>query len=179
MVVRSFRWHTLNLLLTVFGVATQTRAILTNRTIDDLDGDSVTGAVPQYVPADSGWNQGSLCPGCFVQLDRDQLFHGTWSDATVPRDATDPWSITLHFTGTAIYVFNALANNVPNARTDQNMKFVLDGQQVGSFAHPATSSTDKEYRVLVFSQTGLKNSAHTFVIQPQPDSNILFDYAMY
>ncbi|KAI0754136.1 hypothetical protein C8Q80DRAFT_1341245 [Daedaleopsis nitida] len=180
MVMRRHRWHTtLSFLLAgLLSVAPAIQATATNRTIDDQDGDSATGAIPQYAPS-TGWNKGQQCTGCFVQLDVNQVFHGTWMDGTVPRDGTDPWTITLNFVGTAIYVFNAVANSVTNARTDQNMTFVLDGQNVGEFVHPATSSTEIDYRVQVFSRNGLTNGSHTLVIQPQPNSNILFDFAMY
>jgi hypothetical protein len=47
-----------------------------NVTIDDQNGDSVTGAVPSYSPGNK-WQQGSQCPGCFAQPDPQQTFDGS------------------------------------------------------------------------------------------------------
>ncbi|KAI0754137.1 hypothetical protein C8Q80DRAFT_1094444, partial [Daedaleopsis nitida] len=179
MVIRRDQWHPFPFVLHLLAAVATTRASLTNRTIDDLDGDSATGVKPQYAPS-VGWNQGSQCPGCFVQLDSNEVFHGTWMDGTVPADdTTEPWTITMSFEGTAIYVFNALANSISSTRTDQNITFFLDGQQAGTFVHAATSSTEIDYRVQVFARNGLTNGSHTLVVQPEPNSNILFDFAMY
>ncbi|KAI0754143.1 hypothetical protein C8Q80DRAFT_347961 [Daedaleopsis nitida] len=172
------RWHNLSFLLPVLGAATTARASPSNRTIDDQDGDSATGDKPTYAPS-NGWAQGSQCSGCNVQLDRNEVFHGTWSDTTVAADGKSPRNITINFTGTAMYVYNAVANTIPGTRTDQDITFLIDGAEVGSYVHAATSSTDTDYRVLVFSKDQLQNVPHTLLIRPNPNSNILFDYAMY
>ena len=72
-------------------------ATLTNRTIDDQNGDSVTGVVPIFLPAGS-WSQGSDCQGCFVQLDTTQVHDGTWHDTTYTPGG-DPKIINISFNG--------------------------------------------------------------------------------
>jgi hypothetical protein len=44
------------------------RAILTNRTIDDQYGDKLTGLLPQYSPS-GVWNQGNGCVPCAIRPD--------------------------------------------------------------------------------------------------------------
>ena len=156
-------------------------AAATNRTIDDQEGDSVTGAVPSYTPVGS-WNQGSTCDGCFVHLDPSQTFDGTWHDSTHTPGDPEPRVITAQFTGTAVYVYNVLANYVEYTTTLTNITFTLDGNPAGSFVHIPTDSTSFQYDVPVFVKTGLANTSHTIVITAGGDTNsslVLFDYIVY
>ena len=121
----------------LFFLTTIASAASTNRTIDDQLGDSVTGVLPSYSPAGS-WQQGATCSGCFIHLDPSQTFQGTWHDSThTPGDAEDR-VITAQFTGTAVYVYNALANTVEFTTTFTSLTFAIDGEQVGSFQHVPT-----------------------------------------
>ncbi|KAF8126068.1 hypothetical protein EV363DRAFT_1349683, partial [Boletus edulis] len=72
-------------------------ATLQNVTVDDA---VLTGAlVPQYLPTNSVWNIGNLCPGCFVQPDPKLVYNGTWHDSTFhPTDGYTP-AIEFTFTG--------------------------------------------------------------------------------
>ncbi|KAL1951102.1 hypothetical protein VTO73DRAFT_251 [Trametes versicolor] len=167
--------------LILLAVSAVGRSLSVNRTIDDEKGDSVTGEVPVYTP-DGSWSQGSTCSGCFIQLDPSQTFDGTWHDSThTPGDA-EPRVITAHFTGTAVYVFNAIANTVPFTTTLTNLTFTLDGDPIGQFVHTPSDSTDFQYNVLVLARTGLSNITHTIVIEATGDTNsslVLFDYIVY
>ncbi|KAI0354713.1 hypothetical protein OH77DRAFT_1404809, partial [Trametes cingulata] len=152
-----------------------------NRTIDDEKGDSVSGVVPSYSPIGS-WSQGSTCEGCFIHLDPSQTFDGTWHDSTHTPGDPEPRVITAHFTGTAVYVYNVLANTVPFTTTYTNIVFTLDGTSAGSFVHVPTDSTDFQYDVPVFARDGLPNTDHTIVIEATGDTNsslVLFDYIVY
>ncbi|KAJ7694651.1 hypothetical protein B0H17DRAFT_1009221, partial [Mycena rosella] len=100
-------------------------AILSNRTIDDTNGDSVSGLLPVYSPA-AHFSPNSNCPTCSVKLDPTQVFDGTWHDSS-QLPGGQPVSITLSFHGTAIYVFCVLANAVKNAITTSDFVFTLDG----------------------------------------------------
>ncbi|KAI0640174.1 hypothetical protein C8Q77DRAFT_116628 [Trametes polyzona] len=156
-------------------------ALAVNRTIDDQKGDSVTGVVPSYSPIGS-WNQGPACTGCFIQLDTSQTFDGTWHDTTHTPGDPEPRVITAQFTGTAVYVYNVLANTVPFTTTFTSITFTLDGTNAGQFIHVPTDSTDFQYNVPVFVQTGLSNTDHTLVIEANGDKNsslVLFDYIVY
>lgn len=72
-----------------------------NRTIDDTNGDSVTGNLPGYGSSVGiGWNHGPPCSACLLKPDADQLFMGTWHDNTLDSGVAGYNSITLNFTGT-------------------------------------------------------------------------------
>ena len=160
-------------------VTTNAAAGLTmNRTIDDQLGDAVTGLKPQY----SGeWQQGQSCNSCLIHLDPSHTHNGTWHDATYTPGSTPP-TITMHFSGTAVYVYNVLVNQgTPDVQTSTNITFELDGNLAGGFAYEPTSSTEFDYNHLVFAKNSLENTNHVLVIQPAENqtSLILFDYAMY
>ena len=63
-------FHLAYTLLLVFRSAA---VILTNYTIDDQLGDSVTGMAPTYDP-EILWVQGNECGPCFAKLDPEQVF---------------------------------------------------------------------------------------------------------
>ncbi|KAI0751143.1 hypothetical protein C8Q80DRAFT_555087 [Daedaleopsis nitida] len=157
-----------------------------NHTIDDAKGDSVTGALPTYSPADI-WNSGPGCltPPCGVNktnVDVSQVFDGTWHDTTYqPRLHLNGVSIEVSFTGTAVYVYNLVANSIPPTITFTNLSFLIDGEVANSFIHAPESSSTVQTKVLVFSQASLSNAAHTLVIRAAglDPSLILFDYIEY
>ncbi|KAJ6542808.1 hypothetical protein B0H19DRAFT_957811 [Mycena capillaripes] len=141
---------------------------VSNRTIDDFNGDAVTGALPVY---EGGWNVDGNCTTCFVQPVSNQAFDHTWHDTTGQN------SVTLQFTGTAIYFFGIVPNTVPFADTLVNVTFTVDGAFVGSYTHiPDTSSTIL-YNVPMLSAEGLSNKAHTLVAKVS--DLLLFDFAIY
>ncbi|KAJ7650803.1 hypothetical protein FB45DRAFT_732028 [Roridomyces roridus] len=168
---------------------------LTNRTIDDTNGDSVTGAVPVYTP-EAVWD-GPSCNGCAILPNRAQTFDGTYHAATYNsglRDMEISMSFTgaspcssrslaiKRFAGVAIYVFFILANHVADGITTTTAaNFSIDGTYRGTFNHTPSTSTDFEFDALVFAQTGLENATHTLVISTQGPNDIYvnFDYAKY
>ena len=170
--------HTHVFLLALLTTASATQ--LSNRTIDDEYGDSVTRALPEY----SGhWVQGNGCDGCAIRLNTANLFRRTWHGTAASLDDDSAPKITLRFTGIAIYVYNVLANSVPSARfaTSTNLAFTLDGAPDGTFVHKATDSTQFLFNQLVYYRTGLATGEHVLVIQPStsPASLCMFDYAEY
>ncbi|KAJ7863235.1 hypothetical protein B0H13DRAFT_1638262 [Mycena leptocephala] len=150
---------------------------LSNRTIDDFNGDAVTGVIPVYDPP-NGWNARNNCTSCFVQPQSSQAFDNTWHDTTQPAGAA-PHSVTLQFTGTAIYFFGIVPNTVNAATTIVNLTFILDGAVHGSYSHIPDTSTNILYSVPMLSVDGLSNKAHTLVAQAASPSLIIFDFAMY
>lgn len=52
-----------------------------NRTFDDKHGDSVTGMLPTYLPANQ-WVQGEEYTVCLDKLDSSRVFLGSWQDTT-------------------------------------------------------------------------------------------------
>ncbi|KAH9914659.1 uncharacterized protein BXZ73DRAFT_81626 [Epithele typhae] len=165
------------LLLWVAAAATSNPS---NRTIDDQKGDDVLGTVPVYAPS-SAWKQGATCDGCYP-LNTANVRNGTWHEATYTPDDTQELTITVTFTGTAVYVYNVLTDAVQN-KTPMftRLTFTLDGTEIGDYTHGPTTDTDFEYNALTFSSTGFVNEPHTFVISSgnEAASVILFDYIVY
>lgn len=157
-------------------------ASLTNRTIDDEKGDSTSRLLPEYSPP-GAWHQGSTCTACYVHLDSSQTFRGTWHDTTYHPGDPEPRSITMRFNGTAVYVYNALANNVTNADTGTYLTFTLDGSLVGRYQHIPRSTTLFDYNIPVYANDSLQNEEHQLIVQAdesvQKPSLILFDCAVY
>ncbi|KAJ7625525.1 hypothetical protein FB45DRAFT_67865 [Roridomyces roridus] len=154
-------------------------AVVTNRTIDDTYGDLVTGAMPFYAPA-SAWNP-SNCTGCFVQPDPSQLLNGTRHDSTA-RGATS--SVTLQFSGTAIYFFCVVPNTIPNTNpptiTRYDLKFTLDNAVVGTYVHDPDNSLVFLYKVPVLSVQNLTNTSHLLLAETASDNSLfVFDFAIY
>lgn len=76
-----------------------------NRTIDDVHGDSVIGALPVYnSSANAAWSAGPPCAACGLKPDQDKLFMGTWHDNSLVANAVGTNSITLSFTGTSSHI---------------------------------------------------------------------------
>ena len=153
---------------------------LVNRTIDDLYGDEVTKVVPIYTGA---WVLGSTCSWCWVNstvADVNQAFDQTWHDTTYhPGDADQV--ITIQFTGTAIYVFNLIANYIPGIPTFTNLTFAVDGKMVGAYSHEPEDKVEILYHVPVFTYEGLANVSHTLEVRATGTNAtlVLFDYAIY
>ncbi|KAM6500191.1 hypothetical protein JOM56_003205 [Amanita muscaria] len=156
------------------------RAVLVNRTIDDTFGDPVTGFKPVYLPS-AAWTD-QTCTGCAVQPDTKSAFEGTWTTATYCPGMHN-MSITLEFTGVAVWVFFILANASEHGSsivTNTQCNFTLDGQHAGSFTDMSTSKI--QYNVTSFSRSGLANVTHQLVISTNDypfNAFVSFDYAIY
>ena len=152
-----------------------------NVTVDDQFGDPTTGSSPKY---STPWVVGSPtenCPNCRFNssnLDLTQIYRQTWHDTTHFPSET-PATITVHFTGSAVYVFNLLPNTVPGAVTFANIYFSIDGEDVGTFTRSPDSSSTILYNQLVFHNTALHYGSHTLVMTPGSNLLTLFDYLVY
>lgn len=82
----------------------------------------------------------------------------------------------MRFNGTAIYVYNALANTVASTDTATNITFTLDDVD-HHYTHKPTNGTAFDYKIPVYTKENLANMEHVLVIQA--NSLILFDYAVY
>ncbi|KAI0722586.1 hypothetical protein C8Q76DRAFT_719274 [Earliella scabrosa] len=115
--------------------------------------------------------------------DKSRAFEQTWHDTTYePRLYPDGVSVQLSFTGTAVYVYSLIANDIPPTKTFMNTSYIIDGETMGEYIHSPDASQDPVlYNVLVFHRTGLPNSPHTLIMSATGDtpSVILFDYALY
>ncbi|KAK7024042.1 hypothetical protein R3P38DRAFT_1087963 [Favolaschia claudopus] len=154
---------------------------VSNRTIDDQFGDSVSGALPVYNPAPN-WNEGASCSNCAIRPDPALAFNHTWRDnSQFPGGASV--SLTLDFTGTAVWVFCIVPPITANAITNYNLSYSLDsGAHQGRFAFTPTSKTDFLYNVTAVSLSSLPNTAHTLSVATDDAANgsiFLFDYAVY
>ncbi|KAH9932125.1 uncharacterized protein BXZ73DRAFT_46905 [Epithele typhae] len=176
-------------LSTVFFIYGRTSSALTmNRTIDDQLGDDFTKFVPRYSPQNA-WMLGPNCTGCLIgtkyPVNTSKVFNGTWHDVSAGLDP-QPKTITLEFTGTAIYVFN-MVDKLAQPQyeggpflTQNNISFELDdAPEYTLFRAPGDLCSEFIcYNVLTYSQTGLANVNHSLLITCMV-GNCQFDYALY
>ncbi|KAI0354718.1 hypothetical protein OH77DRAFT_1375495, partial [Trametes cingulata] len=169
-------------------------ARLVNRTIDDqgAENGSETDIGPQYEPPDQ-WRQGSLCTTCAMHaptntdtpgavVDTSRVFDHTWHDSTYYPGGPEH-TITVAFVGQAVYVFNLIANTIPNIITTTNLSFSLDGGPATVYYHAPDPNTSDDllYNVLVYSNTSLPPGLHQLRIAAggPTASLVLFDYIIY
>ncbi len=164
---------------------TSVNSHLVNVTVDDQFGDPVTGLVPEYSPKNGSWNIGSPTencpPACNIgpsMFDLTQIYDKTWLDGTYwPSDG--PATITVHCTGSALYVYNILANSVPGTTTFSDISYSIDGEAVGRFTRSPDSSSTVLYNQLVYHNTTLNHGPHTLIMTHANVTLILFDYLIY
>ncbi|KAJ7036120.1 hypothetical protein C8F04DRAFT_954130 [Mycena alexandri] len=158
-----------------------------NRTIDDVRGDSATGALVQYlpqVPASSKmlWFNQTSCAGCADVPDASQTFDGTWTAALYQADIGS-LSVTMKFTGTAIYVFFVVPNFLADSGLASSIscEFFVDSVAVGTFDHQSNGSGAFEYNSLVYQNVTLPDGDHVLLIETKgaDAAIIIFDYAIY
>ena len=157
-----------------------------NVTVDDQLGDRTTGLLPEYLPNDGTWHVGSPtedCPTCKIKpstLDLSQIHEQTWHDATHSPPLT-PATVTVHFNGSAVYVFNILPNTLFNTTTFVNITFTIDGEDAGIFTRSPDSSSTILYNQLVYQNVALQDGPHTLVMTAGGDTKslFLFDYLLY
>ncbi|KAI0655664.1 hypothetical protein C8Q70DRAFT_922960, partial [Cubamyces menziesii] len=163
-----------------------------NRTIDDQKGDSVTGAMPLYLPTAGAvtWNIGQTCSICTIRgggdpIDVDEAFDGTWHDTTSEGKPGDPDLIVqASFTGHAVYVYHIVLNAlIPGVVTNTNLAFYIDNEWVGAYTYQPGDGTIPPvlYRVPVYSNESLAQGEHLIQIITAGDTPaiVLFDYIVY
>ncbi|CAA7270983.1 unnamed protein product [Cyclocybe aegerita] len=161
-----------------------TIAVVLNRTIDDGYGDPVTGKMPIYFPPskpESPWNN-QTCGGCAIQPNLNMTHRRTYTAATY-HPFLQNMSITLDFTGIAVWVFFINANNAGIAVTTMTLaNFTLDDQPPHLFQHvPDMTRTDNDFDAVAYQQDGLTNTPHRLLISTTGDSDayVNFDFAIY
>ncbi|EEB91717.1 hypothetical protein MPER_09884 [Moniliophthora perniciosa FA553] len=181
--------------LFVLGLLSENIAVnakLQTATIDDEDGDSVTGAKPTFLPAAGGFWQGSKCDsscgypecqGCGLSIDAKRAYKGTWHVAT--HRVGDPTDfVQIEFVGTEVGVFCIVPSPQGNITTQYELTFVLDEALVdGNVWSPdANTITETRYGERVFYKDNLDNKKHTLIVRAESvrfDTVFLFDYATY
>ncbi|KAH9897651.1 hypothetical protein C8Q73DRAFT_365563 [Cubamyces lactineus] len=167
-------------LLTTLPSALVASALRVNHTIDDQS--TLYPNFFTHIPSEGSWSSGQTCTSCSIHpgiIDPTEAYDGTWTyTAYVPGDTK---LIQATFNGTAVYVYNILANRVPDAATFMNLSFSIDGVYRGQFIHIPDSSTTVLYNVSVFAADNLENSLHTLsiTVQGQNASHVMFDYLVY
>ncbi len=156
---------------------------LINRTVDDEHGDSLTGGVPTYLP-EAAWTLGSDCPSCFITSKLKGKYDGTWHYTAFGGTPNPTPSVQATFHGTAVYVFNIIANFEPSAFnfSTANLNFYIDGAYVGQFVHPPDPTAEEiELRMPVYVNESLSNAEHTFIMSTDgPNTSMIaFDYLIY
>lgn len=91
--------------------------------------------------------------------------------------------MTVQLHGTAVYVYNIIANNGSAAiLSTTDITFFLDGDYIGRFVHISLpSDVALQYDILVYKNQSLVDTPHTFTMQAtgSTDSLIMFDYIIY
>ncbi|KAL1723867.1 hypothetical protein EV715DRAFT_190501 [Schizophyllum commune] len=139
-----------------------------------------------YNPA-GAWFEGQLCESCRAMPDRNTVYNGTWHHTTDDDTIdTQDTTMTIQFTGTALYVYCVIANNVSEGTgTMANYDFTLDGQDAGNYHHDPENVTDYFYNVPVYTVSGLENDSHELIVNIAGGSGVsgsslmLFDYFTY
>ena len=157
---------------------------LVNITIDD--GDLTTKTSLDYEPNGGTWHVGSPaenCTSCKITpatFDLSQIHEQTWHDATHTPPLT-PATVTVHFNGSAVYVFNILPNTLFNTTTFVNITFNIDGEDAGIFTRSPDSSSTILYNQLVYRNVALQDGPHILVMTAGGDTKslFLFDYLLY
>ncbi|EJD35790.1 hypothetical protein AURDEDRAFT_175130 [Auricularia subglabra TFB-10046 SS5] len=157
------------LVLAAFVLSVSARIL--NVTIDDALGDERKGTVPLYAPA---------------QPDGTQAYNGTWHDRSTFIQDPAPSTITLDFSGTRIYVFFILFNNIGTVNNNTRLQFYMDGlsDPTKEFLHLGDPAGEKYlYNQLVYDSQALKHGDHTLRVSSYSNgtdgSVALFDYAVY
>ena len=159
-------------------------AELVNITIDD--GDLTTKTILDYEPNGGTWHAGSPaenCTSCKITpatFDLSQIHDQTWHDAT-HTPGLAPATVTAHFNGSAVYVFNILPNTLFNTTTFVNITFTIDGEDVGTFTRTPDSTSTILYNQLVYQNAALQDRPHILVMTAGGDTKslFLFDYLLY
>jgi len=157
-----------------------------NITIDDTYGDPVTGAQFTYSPADE-WTAGQTCTSCTARPDPSEAYNGTWHDTSFfPSEETTPTNASISFKGTAVYVYCILYQTSSTSDAQSYMQFMLDGEVLGSFIKPESTSSGitYSYNYLVYANDQLPLQTYTFTLingQQGGDSPALtlLDYLVY
>ncbi|KAJ6519372.1 hypothetical protein C8R45DRAFT_918412 [Mycena sanguinolenta] len=140
-----------------------------NVTIDDTNGDSLTGALVTYSPAkawtESGPSPCTLsCPPTTPNVEdmNDWTYHNSTFSPNSGEFPNVPLTATVQFNGSAVYVYCALSRS-PNANSD--MTFFLDGVVVGQFIKTSVGSAGFDYSVLVYANSSIPSGPHTLTLQ--------------
>ncbi|KAF8877496.1 hypothetical protein BD779DRAFT_107042 [Infundibulicybe gibba] len=159
-------------------------AVLVNQTIDDSLGDSLTGSKVQYSPSTDNrglvWKSQDACDDCAIVPNLAKAHNNTWNSAT-NFEGFENITATFHFSGTAIYVYFIIPDVPfgPQIINSVDCDFLLDDQFAGHYTHTSDGSSGFQYHALVYHNTGLNNTPHTFMIQVKGTSVVIFDYAKY
>ncbi|KAF8877504.1 hypothetical protein BD779DRAFT_1557225 [Infundibulicybe gibba] len=140
-----------------------------NQTIDD-------GFGVQYSPSAGShelvWKSQDTCGGCLIAPNRTKAYNNTWSSAISMN--SENVTARFSFQGTAIYIYFIIPN-LPFSIV--NCDFLVDGRIAGNYTHAPHEPFEFQYNTLVYANTSLSDTLHTFMIQAK--SIVIFDYAQY
>ncbi|KZV96328.1 hypothetical protein EXIGLDRAFT_733472 [Exidia glandulosa HHB12029] len=170
-------------------LVTVTTASIQNITIDDANGDEVTGEVPSYYG--NGWNARSAstpCTGCVSQPDGQLFWNHTWHDqsAAYSPDASPPIpsNFSFRFSGKSVWIYCTLPGSDIKAST--RLQFYLDNnaEPDSTFDYVPPDGSTYAYNQAVYGTTSLLDGEHTMLVsnlvsQESLWTLLLFDYAVY
>ncbi|KAH8118912.1 hypothetical protein DFH11DRAFT_407245 [Phellopilus nigrolimitatus] len=158
-------------LFALFSFFSPISCALVNVTIDDTNGDSITGTHITYNPFDA-WQKGQDCTNCTALLNSDKLYDGTWHDASYNpvRGTSNSYpgtiiSASVSFTGSAVYVICTLTGSTSSPDGNTDMTFIVDGSTAGTFERSPNGDTSYSFGQIVFAKSGLDQRKHTLSIE--------------
>ncbi|KAI0796187.1 hypothetical protein C8Q75DRAFT_803223 [Abortiporus biennis] len=147
-----------------------------NRTIDDQEGDQLTGRQVSYSPTEL-WTQGATCGNCAFHPSTSMTYDGTWHDGSrTPQNDVQPLEFSFKFNGTAVYVYSIA---VRLTLTDVN--FTLDGTFMGRYTEFYNVTDQYLFNAPMFALDSIPYGEHTLVASAfgPNDTLVYFDYALY
>ncbi|KAJ4485451.1 hypothetical protein J3R30DRAFT_3696810 [Lentinula aciculospora] len=165
-----------------------TASTLVNVTVDDQFGDAYTHSQISYTPIEA-WSAAPDCSHCPSPstLSTAKARYHTWHESYFSSDSASgtirpgtPRYASFQFIGNAVYVACIVppSNNITN-----QMKFFIDGIEVGSLYPMFATSTEWQYDVVVYQNTSMSMASHQLLIssggEDGPDAIILLDFIMY
>ncbi|RPD58424.1 hypothetical protein L227DRAFT_505266 [Lentinus tigrinus ALCF2SS1-6] len=155
---------------------------LVNITVDNYYRDPLTNTTwVTYTPTNA-WklSLGTACDSCYAHPDPSHTYFRTWNEGVYNPGGglgSDMYA-SFDFEGVAVYVYCVIprAGNV-------DMRFVLDGQQVGLYSRPPNGTDTYEYNIPVYVNKSLSAGNHTIQVHNGElggnQSIMLLDYIVY
>ncbi|KLO18721.1 hypothetical protein SCHPADRAFT_935981 [Schizopora paradoxa] len=136
---------------------------LQNVSIDDTNGDEMTGRQITYNPANK-WSLGPSCQTCEAKVSpASEAFDQTWHDTSFIKGGP-LISASAIFTGSAVYVVCILTGTSQDPNGNSDMVFFIDGVEDNRFQQGPNGNPDYQFNSVVYSNESLTMESHNITI---------------
>ncbi|KAJ7674450.1 hypothetical protein B0H17DRAFT_1334889 [Mycena rosella] len=137
--------------------------------IDDQAGDPTNGNTITYTPTNL-WISDAIggcsgCPGPSPDLAYMNTWHGAVFNSQNKNRNAPSLTASVNFYGTSVWVTCIMSNSLTTPIGTSNMKFFLDGADVGNFSYNPTGAGGFVPNTIVFTSEALNLTWHTLVIE--------------